>query len=184
MVCLTSGVFLMHCSKSLCSSRLSLTVLLSLNQLSLKMMNLNLLRKVDLPPNVINDLKSCSLVLPNLWSRIKYESNCWYWPSWWLCYSKVLIMLCYVPRFDCSSWFSMKQTSIQASIFGLKFILMKQCCKYVQGLWYKLKRCEYQSNYQHIYLVTTSLCLLIHLCLAQCWRKIPQVSLIILFEKE
>ena len=48
MVCLTSGVFLMHCSRSLCSSRLSLTVLLSLNQLSLKIMNLNLLRKVDL----------------------------------------------------------------------------------------------------------------------------------------
>ena len=48
MVCLTSGVFLMHCSRSLCSSRLSLTVLLSLNQLVPKMMNLILLRKVDL----------------------------------------------------------------------------------------------------------------------------------------
>ena len=48
----------MHCSRSLCSSRLSLTVLLSLTQLSLKMMNLYSISKIDLPPNVMNVMKS------------------------------------------------------------------------------------------------------------------------------
>ena len=49
----------MHCSRSLCSSKLSLMVLLSLTQLSLKMMNLYSIRKIDLPPNVMNVMKSC-----------------------------------------------------------------------------------------------------------------------------
>ena len=48
----------MHCSRSLCSSRLSLTVLLSLTQLSLKMMNLYLISKIDLSSNVMNVMKS------------------------------------------------------------------------------------------------------------------------------
>ena len=34
-------------------------MLLSLNQLSLKMMNLYSIRKIDLPPNVMNVMKSC-----------------------------------------------------------------------------------------------------------------------------
>ena len=61
MVCLPSGFFLMHCSRSVCSLRLSLMVLLPLNQLSLKMMNLNLIRKIDLSHNAMNVMKSCPL---------------------------------------------------------------------------------------------------------------------------
>ena len=34
-------------------------------------------------------------------------------------------------------WFSKKQTSVETSTFGSKFITMKQCCEYVQGLCYK-----------------------------------------------
>ena len=36
-------------------------------------------------------------------------------------------------------WFSKKQTSVETSSFGSKFIAMKQCCEYVCGLRYKLR---------------------------------------------
>ena len=35
-------------------------------------------------------------------------------------------------------WWSKKQTSIESSSFGAKFIAMKQCCEYLRGLRYKL----------------------------------------------
>ena len=35
-------------------------------------------------------------------------------------------------------WWSKKQTSIESSSFGAEFIAMKQCCKYLCGLRYKL----------------------------------------------
>jgi Reverse transcriptase (RNA-dependent DNA polymerase) len=36
-------------------------------------------------------------------------------------------------------WMSKKQTSVETSSFGSEFIAMKQCCKYIRGLWYKLR---------------------------------------------
>jgi hypothetical protein len=36
-------------------------------------------------------------------------------------------------------WMSKKQTSVETSSFGSEFIAMKQCCKYIHGLWYKLR---------------------------------------------
>ena len=36
-------------------------------------------------------------------------------------------------------WFSKKQNSVESSSFGSEFIAMKQCCEYLQGLWYKLR---------------------------------------------
>ena len=35
-------------------------------------------------------------------------------------------------------WWSKKQTSVESPAFGLEFIVMKQCCKYIRGLRYKL----------------------------------------------
>ena len=35
-------------------------------------------------------------------------------------------------------WWSKKQTSMESSSFGSEFIAMKQCCKYIRGLRYKL----------------------------------------------
>jgi hypothetical protein len=37
-------------------------------------------------------------------------------------------------------WFSKKQISVETSSFGSEFIAMKQCCKYVLGLRYKLRQ--------------------------------------------
>ena len=34
-------------------------------------------------------------------------------------------------------WFSKKQTSTESSSFGLEFVAMKQCCKYLHSLCYK-----------------------------------------------
>ena len=31
-------------------------------------------------------------------------------------------------------WMSKKQTSIETSLFGSKFIAMKQCCEHIRGL--------------------------------------------------
>ena len=46
-------------------------------------------------------------------------------------------------------WWSKKQTSIESSSFGSVFIAMKQCCKYLHGLRYKLRMmgipCEHLS---------------------------------------
>ena len=36
-------------------------------------------------------------------------------------------------------WWSKKQTSVESSSFGSEFIAMKQCCKYLRGLRYKLR---------------------------------------------
>ena len=36
-------------------------------------------------------------------------------------------------------WFSKRQTSVEMSSFGSKFIAMKQCCEHVRGLCYKLR---------------------------------------------
>ena len=36
-------------------------------------------------------------------------------------------------------WFSKKQTSVETSSFGSECIAMKQCCKYIRGLRYKLR---------------------------------------------
>jgi hypothetical protein len=36
-------------------------------------------------------------------------------------------------------WFSKKQTSVESSSFGSAFVAMKQCCKYLHGLRYKLR---------------------------------------------
>jgi len=36
-------------------------------------------------------------------------------------------------------WFSKKQNSVESSSFGSEFIAMKQCCKYLRGLRYKLR---------------------------------------------
>ena len=36
-------------------------------------------------------------------------------------------------------WTSKKQTSVESSSFGSELIVMKQRCKYLQGLWYKLR---------------------------------------------
>ena len=49
-------------------------------------------------------------------------------------------------------WWSKKQASIESSSFGAEFITMKQCCKYLRGLRYKLRMmgipCDQPS---HIY---------------------------------
>ena len=37
-------------------------------------------------------------------------------------------------------WWSKKQNSLESSSFGSEFIAMKQCCEYVRGLRYKLRR--------------------------------------------
>ena len=46
-------------------------------------------------------------------------------------------------------WWSKKQTSVESSSFGSEFIAMKQCCKYLCGLQYKLRMmgipCEHPS---------------------------------------
>ena len=36
-------------------------------------------------------------------------------------------------------WYSMKQSGIETSSFGSKFIAMKQCCEYLRGLHFKLR---------------------------------------------
>ena len=36
-------------------------------------------------------------------------------------------------------WRSKKQMSVESSSFGAEFIVMKQCCEYLRGLWYKLQ---------------------------------------------
>ena len=36
-------------------------------------------------------------------------------------------------------WLSKKQTSVESSSFGLEFVVMKQCCEYLRGLFYKLR---------------------------------------------
>ena len=36
-------------------------------------------------------------------------------------------------------WMSKKETSIETSLFGSKFIAMKQCCEHIHGLRYKLQ---------------------------------------------
>ena len=36
-------------------------------------------------------------------------------------------------------WWTKKQTGIESSSFGSEFIAMKQCCKYIRGLRYKLR---------------------------------------------
>lgn len=36
-------------------------------------------------------------------------------------------------------WYSKKQTSVKSSSFGSEFVAMKQCCKYLCGLQYKLQ---------------------------------------------
>ena len=36
-------------------------------------------------------------------------------------------------------WYSKKQGSCETSSFSSEFIAMKSCCKYVRGLWYKLR---------------------------------------------
>ena len=36
-------------------------------------------------------------------------------------------------------WWSKKQTSVESSSFGSEFVAMKQCCKYIRGLRYKLR---------------------------------------------
>ena len=36
-------------------------------------------------------------------------------------------------------WMSKKQTSVDTSSFGSEFVAMKQCTKYIRGLWYKLQ---------------------------------------------
>ena len=36
-------------------------------------------------------------------------------------------------------WFSKKQASVETSSFGSEFTAMKQCCKYIKGLKYKLQ---------------------------------------------
>ena len=36
-------------------------------------------------------------------------------------------------------WYSKKQTSVESSSFGSEFCVMKQCCKYLCGLKYKLQ---------------------------------------------
>ena len=36
-------------------------------------------------------------------------------------------------------WWSKKQTSVESSSFGSKFVAMKQCCEYICGLRYKLR---------------------------------------------
>jgi hypothetical protein len=36
-------------------------------------------------------------------------------------------------------WSSKKQTSVELSSFGSEFVAMKQCCKYLRGLRYKLR---------------------------------------------
>ena len=49
-------------------------------------------------------------------------------------------------------WWSKKQASIESSSFGAEFIAMKQCCEYLRGLRYKLRKmgipCDSPS---HIY---------------------------------
>lgn len=39
-------------------------------------------------------------------------------------------------------WMSKKQTSVKTSLFGSEFTAMKQCTKYVHGLWYKQRMME------------------------------------------
>ena len=36
-------------------------------------------------------------------------------------------------------WWSKKQTAVESSSFGSEFVAMKQCCKYIRGLRYKLR---------------------------------------------
>ena len=31
-------------------------------------------------------------------------------------------------------WFSKKQTSVESSLFGSEFVVMKQCCEYLRGI--------------------------------------------------
>jgi hypothetical protein len=46
----------------------------------------------------------------------------------------------FIVYFNCAPiyWSSKKQTSVESSSFGSVFIVMKQCCEYLQGLCYKL----------------------------------------------
>ena len=36
-------------------------------------------------------------------------------------------------------WLTKKQSGIETSLFGSKFMAMKQCCEYIHGLQYKLR---------------------------------------------
>ena len=61
-------------------------------------------------------------------------------------------------------WFSKKQASVETSLFGSEFIAMKQCCKYLRGLRYKLQRmgipvhgpCYIFGNNQSVLATTTN----------------------------
>ena len=45
-------------------------------------------------------------------------------------HTKFLVYLNCTPVY----WFYIKQTSVESNIFGLEFITIKVCCKYLRGL--------------------------------------------------
>jgi len=54
-------------------------------------------------------------------------------------------------------WFSKKQSGIETSSFGSEFIALKQCCKYIRSLRYKLRMMGIEvSEPAYIYMETTN----------------------------
>ena len=52
-------------------------------------------------------------------------------------------------------WYSKRQTGVETSSLGSKFIAMKQCCEYLQGLRFKLRSMGIHVSMSVLYLATT-----------------------------
>ena len=137
MVRLTAGVFLLYCSSKIISLKTNLNVVIVFDPTEPDIDEPQFIRKIDLSSNVVNVMNSCPFVLPipveqdmrasvdldhvgdNMTQRLR---------------------LCFVVLLNLTSshWFSMNQTSVQASTFGLEFITKKQCCGCVYDLCYTL----------------------------------------------